>query len=47
MYDQDKSMSDLLWFVAHTKPRCEKKLARYCQREAISVTLPTYKAAHK
>lgn len=40
-------MSDLLWFVAHTRPRCEKKLARYCEREAISVTLPTYKAAHQ
>jgi transcription antitermination factor NusG len=40
-------MGDLLWFVAHTKPRCEKKLARYCQREAISATLPCYRAAHK
>jgi hypothetical protein len=40
-------MSDLLWFVAHTKPRCEKKLVRYCEREELSATLPTYKAAHK
>ncbi len=40
-------MSDLLWFVAHTKPRCEKKLVRYCQREEMSATLPTYRAAHK
>jgi transcriptional antiterminator RfaH len=40
-------MSDLPWFVAHTKPRCEKKLVGYCQREEMSVTLPTYKAAHK
>jgi transcription antitermination factor NusG len=40
-------MSDLLWFVAHTKPRCEKKLVRYCGREEMSATLPTYKAAHK
>jgi transcription antitermination factor NusG len=40
-------MSDLLWFVAHTKPRCEKKLVRYCQREDLSATLPTHKAAHK
>jgi transcription antitermination factor NusG len=40
-------MSDLRWFVAHTKPRCEKKLDRYCHQEGISVTLPTYKAAHK
>jgi transcription antitermination factor NusG len=40
-------MSDLLWFVAHTKPRCEKKLAGDCQRKGLSVTLPTYRAAHK
>jgi transcription antitermination factor NusG len=40
-------VSDLLWFVAHTRPRCEKKLVRYCQREGISVTLPCYRAAHK
>ena len=40
-------MIDLPWFVAHTKPRCEKKLVRYCQREDLSVTLPTYQAAHK
>jgi transcriptional antiterminator RfaH len=40
-------MSDLLWFVAHTRPRCEKKLARYCEKENISATLPCYRAAHK
>jgi transcriptional antiterminator RfaH len=40
-------MSDLLWFVAHTRPRCEKKLARYCERGSISATLPCYRAAHK
>ena len=40
-------MSDLRWFVAHTRPRCEKKLVRYGHREGILVTLPTYKAAHK
>src|SRR5271163_4366384 len=40
-------MSDLLWFVAHTKPRCEKKLVQYCRREEISANLPTYKAPHK
>jgi transcription antitermination factor NusG len=40
-------MSELLWFVAHTKPRCEKKLVRYCRREDLAATLPTYKAAHK
>jgi transcription antitermination factor NusG len=40
-------MSELLWFVAHTRPRCEKKLARYCQQGNISATLPCYRAAHK
>jgi len=38
------SMSLLPWVVAHTRPRCEKKLAEYCQREGVSVTLPTYRS---
>jgi transcription antitermination factor NusG len=40
-------MDDLFWFVAHTKPRCEKKLVRYCEREAMAASLPQYRAAHK
>ncbi len=40
-------MSDLLWFVAHTRPRCEKKLADFCQREGFSTTLPTYRSVKK
>lgn len=40
-------MTQLLWFVAHTKPRCEKKLVKYCEREGLSATLPCYRAAHK
>src|SRR5438046_8051868 len=28
----------LLWHVAHTRPRCEKKLADYCEREGVHVT---------
>ena len=40
-------MSDLLWFVAHTRPRCEKKLVQFCEREKLSATLPCYQAAHK
>jgi transcription antitermination factor NusG len=35
------------WFVAHTRPRREKKLAEYCEREGISVTLPVYKSVKK
>ncbi|HUD46071.1 MAG TPA: transcription termination/antitermination NusG family protein [Candidatus Baltobacteraceae bacterium] len=40
-------VSDLLWFVAHTRPRCEKKLVRFCEREGLSAALPCYRAAHK
>ena len=41
------AMSDLLWFVAHTRPRCEKKLVQFCDEHGLSATLPCYKAAHK
>ena len=40
-------MSELLWFVAHTKPRREKKLAGHCQRQGIAVTLPCLDSVHK
>ena len=40
-------MSGLRWFVAHTRPRREKKLAEYCQRKGIAATLPSYNSAHK
>ncbi len=40
-------MSDLLWFVAHTRPRCEKKLAEFCGQNGLSATLPCYSLAHK
>ena len=40
-------MSELIWFVAHTRPRREKKLAEHCQREGIAATLPCYSSAHK
>lgn len=35
------------WYVAHTKPRCEKKLLDHCLRERIAATLPCYPSAHK
>jgi transcription antitermination factor NusG len=41
------AMSGRIWFVAHTRPRCEKKLVDQCQRENISATLPCYSSAHK
>ena len=37
----------VLWFVAHTKPRCEKKFFDWCLREGIRATLPCYRSAHK
>ena len=40
-------MSDLLWVVAHTRPRREKKLAEQCQRNGFAVTLPCYDSAHR
>lgn len=40
-------MSELLWFVAHTRPRREKKLVEFCERQTIAATLPCYTTAHK
>ncbi len=40
-------MSALLWFVAHTKPRREKKLAEQCRRQGIAASLPCYDSPHK
>ena len=40
-------MSELRWFVAHTRPRREKKLVEQCQRNAVAATLPCYSSAHK
>lgn len=38
---------ELLWYVAHTKPRCEKKLAKFCEREGLPFELPCYDSARK
>jgi transcription antitermination factor NusG len=40
-------MSEVRWFVAHTRPRREKKLVEHCRRNGIAATLPCYEAAHK
>ena len=40
-------VSELGWFVAHTKPRREKKLVDYCQRQGFAATLPCLASAHK
>jgi transcriptional antiterminator RfaH len=38
---------DLVWLVAHTRPRCEKKLVEFCDRGELSASLPCYRVAHK
>jgi len=40
-------LSEKLWFVAHTRPRREKKLVEYCGSQGIAATLPCYDSAHK
>ncbi len=35
------------WFVAHVKPRCEKKLLEYGEVYGFKSTLPTYKSVKK
>ena len=40
-------VSQLLWYCVHTRPRCEKKLLQYCEREQLHACLPCYRAAHK
>jgi transcription antitermination factor NusG len=40
-------VTELPWFVAHTKPRREKKLVDFCQRQEIVSTLPTFNSVHK
>lgn len=33
--------------MAHTRPRCEKKLAEFCEREGFHVILPLFKSVKK
>jgi len=42
-----RSMGLLPWYVAYTRPRREKRLKEYCERQDIAVTLPCYRAAHR
>jgi transcription antitermination factor NusG len=41
------AIDELPWYVAHTRPRCEKKLAQYCEREQVNATLPCYRSVKK
>jgi transcription antitermination factor NusG len=40
-------MSFKRWYVAHTRPRREKKLVDFCGRNEIDATLPCCDSAHK
>jgi transcriptional antiterminator NusG len=40
-------VTDTSWFVAHVKPRREKKLVEFCGRHSLAATLPCYDSAHK
>lgn len=42
--DERAEERHLLWFVLHTRPRCEKKLAAYCQTFGIHHSLPLYRS---
>jgi len=35
------------WYVAHVRPRCEKKLAEFCIREGFACTLPLYRSVKR
>jgi transcriptional antiterminator RfaH len=39
-------VSQPFWYCAHTRPRCEKKLLQYCERENLYASLPCYRSAH-
>lgn len=41
------SADESIWHVAHTRPRCEKKLRHWCQREAFICHLPTFPSVRK
>jgi transcriptional antiterminator RfaH len=45
--DVEGVRGEIAWYVAHTRPRCEKKLAEFCEREGFSTTLPLYKSIKK
>jgi transcription antitermination factor NusG len=40
----DPKWTQLLWFVAHTRPRAEKKLAEFCVEQGYEHRLPVYRS---
>lgn len=43
----DTSLIEPKWWVAHTKPRCEKRLEDYCRRFEVPCTLPLFKSVKR
>jgi transcription antitermination factor NusG len=41
------AMSQLAWYVAHTRPRREKKLKEFCEREEFIASLPCFMSVRK
>jgi transcription antitermination factor NusG len=41
------AMSQLTWYVAHTRPRREKKLKEYCDEKKFAALLPCFSSARK
>lgn len=37
----------LVWWVAHTRPRAEKKVVEHCEREGIVPNLPLYRSVKR
>lgn len=35
------------WAVLHTRPRCEKKICRYCEEQKVPVYLPQIRKVHR
>ena len=44
---EQEVMTEGRWLVAHTKPRCEKKLKLWCDSRAIINSLPIYPSVRK
>jgi transcription antitermination factor NusG len=40
-------VNDPLWHVAHTRPRCEKKLLQSCLQAGVEAQLPCYRSARR
>jgi transcription antitermination factor NusG len=36
-----------MWIVVHVRPRCEKKMTRYCEQEGIDSYLPLKRTRHR